>query len=144
MLVVIVSLGRLIVANWSSPRFMWPAVALDLAAIAALAALIAQIALALKIDYDQPVAVDSKSARNAAKGSASGTSKGSFSPALLAWMPLFILVMKRFLGVDVYRLLRNSWIVTTLPSASWCWDWCLGCQALWRPHEQIGVWPAVS
>ena len=32
-LVVIVSLGRFIAQNWSMPKFAWPAIVLDLAAI---------------------------------------------------------------------------------------------------------------
>lgn len=60
MLAVIVSLGRFIALNWWMPRFVWPAVVLDLMAIAVLAALIAQIALAFSIDYGQPVAVIQK------------------------------------------------------------------------------------
>ncbi len=67
MLVVIVSLGRFIAQNWSMPRFAGPAVVLDLLAIATLAALNAQIGLALNINYNQPVAVDSEALGDAAK-----------------------------------------------------------------------------
>ena len=56
MLIVIVSLGRFIALHWSTPRVSLPAIVLDLSAIAALAALIAQIGLALTIDYNLPVA----------------------------------------------------------------------------------------
>jgi hypothetical protein len=52
MLSVIVSLGRFIALNWWAPRFVF----------AALAALNAQIGLALNINYNQPVAVIQKPA----------------------------------------------------------------------------------
>jgi hypothetical protein len=60
LLVVIVLLGAFIHQNWGMPRFVWPAMTLDVFAIATLACLSVQIALALQVDYDLPVAVIQK------------------------------------------------------------------------------------
>src|SRR5437868_279285 len=54
---IIVSLGAFIHRNWGMPQFVWPAVTLDVFAIATLACLSLQIALAPNVDYNQPVAV---------------------------------------------------------------------------------------
>lgn len=113
LLVVIVSLGYLISQSCSSPRFMWPAVALDLMAISLLALLIGQIALSLKMDYDQPIGTIRKRLETLRKVRVRYI-QGIFLSALLAWMPLFILVMKLFLGVDVYRSFPTSWIITNV------------------------------
>lgn len=79
MLMVIVSLGYFISQAWSSPRFVWPAVALELMAISLLALLIGQVVLSLKMDYDQPVGAIQKGSKRSER-SASATSKGLFSP----------------------------------------------------------------
>jgi hypothetical protein len=113
MLMVIVWLGYFISQAWSSPRFAWPAVALDLMAISLLALLIAQVALSLTIDYNQPVGAIQKRLERLRKIRVRYV-QGIFLFAVLAWMPLFILVMKVFLGVDVYRSFPTSWIVTNV------------------------------
>jgi hypothetical protein len=113
MLMVIVWLGYFISQAWSSPRFAWPAVALDLMAISLLALLIAQVGLSLTIDYNQPVGAIQKRLETLRMVRVRYI-QGIFLFAVLAWMPLFILVMKVFLGVDVYRSFPTSWIVTNM------------------------------
>jgi hypothetical protein len=125
MLVVIVWLGYFISQAWSSPRFAWPAVALDLMAISLLALLIGQVGLSLTIDYNQPVGAIQRRLETLRKVRVRYI-QGIFIFALLAWMPLFILVMKVFLGVDVYRSFPTSWIWTNAAFgfavlAIWIW-----------------------
>ena len=60
MLAVIISLGAFTAKNWAMPRFAIPAIVLDIAAIATLAALNVQIGMALTIDYTQPIAAIQK------------------------------------------------------------------------------------
>jgi len=109
MLAVIVSLGRFIAQNWSTPRFSLAAIVLDLAAIATLAALIAQIGLSMTIDYNQPVAEIQKRLETLRKFRIRYT-QSIFLTMTLTWAPIFILVMKGG-GLDVYRIFGISWIV---------------------------------
>jgi hypothetical protein len=109
-LVVIVWLGRFIAQNWSMPRFAGPAIFSDLLAIAALAASIAQIALALNINYNQPIAVIQKRLETLRKFRIR-YSQAIFLTMTLTWVPTFIVVMKGSLGWDVYRLFDTGWIV---------------------------------
>jgi hypothetical protein len=113
MLPVIVFLGAFTAKNWAMPRFTIPAILLDIAAIAALAALIAQIGMALSIDYAQPIAAIQKRLETLRKFRIRYIQAILFSAALL-WMPMFIVVMKTFLGADVYRLFPTAWIVTNV------------------------------
>jgi hypothetical protein len=110
MLVLIVSLGRFIALNWSTPRFSLPAIVLDLAAIAALAALVAQIGLAMTIDYNQPVAEIQKRLEKLRKFRIRYT-QAIILTMTLTWAPIFIVLMKAALGLDVYRLFGIRWIV---------------------------------
>jgi len=112
MLIVIVSLGAFCAKYWSMPQFVVPAVLLDLAAIAALAALIAQIGMALTIDYTQPIASIQRRLETLRKFRIRYTQAICFTSVLL-WAPIFIVVMKTVLGVD-YRLFGTAWIVTNV------------------------------
>jgi len=112
-LAVIVALGRFIAANWSAPRFAIPAIALDVMAIAALATLIAQMGLALAIDYSQPIALIQKRLE-ALRKLRIRYSQAIFLTMTLTWVPIFIIVMKAALGVDVYRTFDNTWIVVNV------------------------------
>ena len=113
MLPVIISLGAFTAKNWGMPRFAIPAIVLDIAAIATLAALNVQIGMALNIDYTQPIAAIQKRLEMLRKFRIRYIQAILVSAALL-WMPMFIVVMKTFLGADVYRLFPTAWIVTNV------------------------------
>jgi len=113
MLAVIVSLGRFIAQNWSMTKFAIPAVLLDLAAIAALVALNAQIGLALKIDYREPIAAIQKRLEKLRLLRIRYT-QAIVLTMTLAWAPIFIVAMRGFFGADVYRLFGTAWVVTNV------------------------------
>lgn len=113
MLAAIVWLGRFVAMNWPIPKFVVPAILLDLAAIAALAALNAQIGLALNIDYNQPVAEIQRRLEKL-RVLRIRYCQAIFVTAALAWMPAFIVAMKGLLGVDVYHFFGTTWIVTNV------------------------------
>jgi hypothetical protein len=113
MLPVIIFLGAFTAKNWPMLRFTIPAIVLDIAAIAALAALNAQIGMALTIDYSQPIAAIQKRLEMLRKFRIRYI-QAIFVSSVLLWAPIFIVVMKTFLGADVYRLAGTSWIVTNV------------------------------
>src|SRR5580658_5358187 len=113
MLVVIVFLGAFTAKNWAMPRFTIPAILLDIAAIATLAALNAQIGMALSIDYTQPIAAIQKRLETLRKFRIRYT-QAIFVISFLLWAPMFIVFMKTFLGADVYRLFGTAWIVANV------------------------------
>jgi hypothetical protein len=125
LLVVIVSLGAFVAKNWPAARFVWPAIALDVAAIAALAALNAQIGMALKIDYNQPIAAIQKRLESLRMFRVRYIQAILVTSALL-WTPMFIVAMKAFFGADVYRLFGTAWIVANV---------AFGCAVL-----ALGIW----
>jgi hypothetical protein len=110
LLPIIVGLGRFIALNWWTPRFSFPAILLDLAAIAALAAWVAQIGMAMTIDYNQPVAEIQKRLEKLRKFRIRYTQAICLAMTL-TWTPIFIVVTKGSLGWDVYRLFDTTWIV---------------------------------
>lgn len=113
MLAIIIALGRFIAVNWSAPRFVAPAMALDILAIAALATLIAQMSLALSMDYSQPIAQLQKRLETLRKLRIRYVQAICLTMTL-TWAPIFIVVMKAALGVDVYRQFDTTWIVANV------------------------------
>jgi hypothetical protein len=113
MLPVIIFLGAFTAKNWAVPRFTIPAIVLDIAAIATLAALNVQIGMALTIDYTQPIAAIQKRLETLRKFRIRYI-QAIFVTSALLWAPMFIVVMKTFLGADVYRLAGTAWIVTNV------------------------------
>ena len=112
-LVVVVWLSAFIHQNRGMPEFVWPAAVLDVFAIAMLASLTLQIALALQVDYDQPIALIQKHIERLRKiriryiqGICLGT--------ILTWAPIFMVVMKVVFGVDVWRTFDRTWLVTNV------------------------------
>ena len=113
MLAAIVWLGAFISQNLAMPRFALPAVVLDIFAIGGLAAVMAQIALALRIDYGRPVAVIQRRLEKLRRLRIRYV-QAIFLVATFAWMPMFIVAMKAFFGVDVYRDFDRGWLVSNL------------------------------
>jgi hypothetical protein len=104
MLAIIVSLGRFIAQNWSMPRIAWPAIVLDVLAIATLAALNAQIGLALNINYNQPIAVIQKRLETLRKFRIRYI-QAIFLMATLTWVTIFIVLT---------RLFNTAWVVANV------------------------------
>ena len=109
LLAVIGSLGDFIYQHLGMPEFALPAAVLDVCAIAALATLILQIALALQTDYEKPVAAIQKRLESLRKVRIRYV-QAIFLTAALLWVPMFIVGMKAFFGVDVYQTFDRAWL----------------------------------
>ncbi len=112
-LVGIVALGQFIYRNITMMRFALPAVFLDLYAIANFALLIAQIASALQIDYEKPIAVIQKQIE-ALRVLRIRYIQGSVVGGFIVWVPFVIVVLKMFLGIDAYRIFGTAWLLANV------------------------------
>jgi hypothetical protein len=112
-LIGIVALGQFIYRNITMMRFALPAAFLDLYAIANFAVLIAQIASALQIDYDKPIAVIQKQIE-ALRVLRIRYIQGSVVGGFIVWVPFVIVVLKMFLGIDAYRIFGTAWLLANV------------------------------
>jgi hypothetical protein len=112
-LAVVVALGSFIYEHIAMMRFALPAAALDVFAISILIAMIRQIALGLQIDYDKPIAVIQKQIEDL-RVLRVRYIQGIFLAATLAWTPLMIVTLKGLWGLDAYRLLGTTFLVSNL------------------------------
>jgi hypothetical protein len=110
---VVVALGNFIYEHIATMRFALPAAALDVFAIAILSSMIRQIAGALQIDYDKPIAIIQKQLEDLRVLSIRCI-QGIFLVATVAWTPLLIVTLKGFLGLDAYRLFGAPYLVANL------------------------------
>jgi hypothetical protein len=110
---VVVALGSFIYEHIALVRFALPAAALDVFAIAILIAMIRQIAGALQIDYDKPIAIIQKQLEDL-RVLRIRYIQGIFLVATLAWTPLLIVALKGFWGLDAYRLFGAAYLVANL------------------------------
>jgi predicted permease len=109
-LAVIISLGTFMARCGWTPRFLWPAVVLDIFAIAALIGLNAQIGLALNINYDQPI-VEIQRRLEKLRMFRLRYTQGICLTMTLTWAPIVIVLLKGLFGMDAYRLFGTSWIL---------------------------------
>jgi hypothetical protein len=103
-LVLPVILGQFIYAHWTEPRFVLPAVALDVWAIANVAALFREMAMALQINYDRPIATIQTQLESLRLLRIRVTQWALLTGQLVWWVPFTIVALKGFLGVDAYRV----------------------------------------
>jgi len=109
-LAVIMWLGRFVYDHRTMPRFVLPAAALDVLAIAALATAIRQIALALQTDYGQPVATIQRRLEKLRMARIRYVEAILIASPLL-WIPMFIVAMEAIWGIDVYATFDLKWLV---------------------------------
>lgn len=112
-LAFIVSLGVFIHSNLGMPQFLWPAVFLDVCAVIVLVCLIVQVALAMKTDYDQPVGVIQKHLVMLRKFRVR-YAQGILLTMTLTWAPIFMVVMKAFLEIDVWNTFSRGWFLANI------------------------------
>jgi hypothetical protein len=110
---VVVALGSFIYENMATPRFALAGATLDVFAIAILIAMIRQIASALQIDYDKPIAVIQKQLGKL-RVLRIRYIQGIFLVATLVWTPLLIVALKGFWGLDAYRLFGTAYLVANV------------------------------
>ena len=110
---VVVALGSFIYENMATPRFALAGAALDVFAIAILIAMMRQIAGALQIDYDKPIAVIQKQLGKL-RVLRIRYIQGIFLVATLVWTPLLIVALKGFWGLDAYRLFGTAYLVANV------------------------------
>jgi hypothetical protein len=110
---VIIVLGSFIGDHLSMPRFVAPAVALHLFEIATLIVLIQQIRLALHVDYGEPIAAIQKQLESL-RMLPTRYIQWALVTAPLLWMPLLIVVLEGFWGVDAYKILAAAFLFANL------------------------------
>jgi hypothetical protein len=109
-----VILGQFIYQHWAEPRFVLPAVVLHVWLIASLAASIRQIAMALQIDYDKPIALIQKQLESLRVLRIRITQWALLTGQVVWWIPFLIVALKGFWDVDAYKVLGTRFLLANI------------------------------
>jgi hypothetical protein len=109
-LVAVVLLGSFAADHVREPRFLVPAIALGIYAIALLAAGVRQIVDIWSVDYDEPVVALQKKLEEL-RVRRIRTTLWTLLFAPLMWVPLLIVALRGFFGVDLYAVADAGWLV---------------------------------
>jgi len=107
-------LGQFIYQHWTEPRFALPAILLDIWSIASVAASIRQMAMALRIDYDQPITVIQKQIESLRILRIRIIRWALLTGQLVWWTPFLIVALKGFLNVDAYQTLGAAYLLSNV------------------------------
>jgi hypothetical protein len=109
-----VILGPFIYQHWDEPRFALPAVILHVWVIANLAASIRQMAMALQIDYDKPIAVIQKQLESLRVLRIRITQWALLTGQVVWWIPFLIVALKGFWDMDAYDVFGTAFLLANL------------------------------
>lgn len=109
-----VILGQFIYRHWAEPRFVLPAVVLHVWVIASLAASIRQIAMALEIDYDKPIASIQKQLESLRVLRIRITQCALLTGQVVWWIPFLIVALKGFWDVDAYKVFGTGFLLANI------------------------------
>jgi len=113
-LIGLVILGQFIYQHWAEPRFVLPAVVLQVWVIASLAASIRQIAMALQIDYDKPIALIQKQLESLRVLRIRITQWALLTGQVVWWIPFLIVALKGFWDVDAYKVFGTGFLLANI------------------------------
>jgi hypothetical protein len=109
-----VIVGQFIYQHWAEPRFVLPAVVLHVWLIASLAASIRQIAMALQIDYDKPIALIQKQLESLRVLRIRITQWALLTGQVVWWIPFLMVALKGFWDVDAYKVFGTGFLLANI------------------------------
>jgi len=113
-LIVLVIIGGFIHAHWAEPRFAVPAMVLHVWVIAALAASLGQMAMALRIDYGQPIAAIQKQLAQLRMLRVRVTQWALLTGQVIWWIPFLVVALKGLWNVDAYKVFGIAFLSINL------------------------------
>ncbi len=113
-LAVAIIFGQFIYSHRAEPRFLLPAIALQIWTIANIATSIRQMAMAMSIDYDKPIAAIQKELESLRVLRIRAIRWALLTGQLVWWVPFLIVVLKGGFGVDAYQVLDRTYLAVNI------------------------------
>lgn len=113
-LITLVILGRFIYMHRAEPRFVFPAVVLHVWVIAGVAASIRQMAMALQIDYNEPIVSIQRQIESLRALRQRVVRWSLLTGQLVWWIPFLIVTLKGLLNVDAYKVLSVRFLIVNV------------------------------
>lgn len=106
-------LGSFLADNLSVARYALPAAGVDVLVIALLMAGVRQLVAISRVDFGQPVLVIQQRLESLRAERIRAT-MGALVAAPLVWIPMLVIMLKGFLGVDAYAVFSPAWLVANV------------------------------
>jgi hypothetical protein len=113
-LAVLVVLGNFIYGHWAEPRFALPGVVLQVWTIAMLAVSVRMTAMAVRIDYEMPLAEIQKQIERLRAVRVRATQWALLTGQVVWWAPFLIVAFEGFWGVDAYKVPGAGFLVSNV------------------------------
>lgn len=112
-LVLVVALGMFMANHFDQPRFLVPALVLNLGFVLLVIGSAHQLAVLKSIDYGAPVLTIQKRLQQL-RILRIRTTKWLLLCVPLAWTPMLIVTLKGYLGLDAYAMFPGRWLAANL------------------------------
>jgi len=109
-----VILGQFIYRHWAEPRFALAAVVLDVWVIATVAAAVRQMAMAMAVDYGQPITAIQKQLESLRLLRIRIIQWALLTGQVVWWIPFLIVALKGFWGADAYQVFGETFLLANL------------------------------
>jgi hypothetical protein len=106
--------GRFLAESITEIRFVWPAVMIDVWLIFTLACTVRQFVAAKRIAFDMPIAALQRQIADLRILRLRAIRWELLAGQIVWWIPLIIIALKLFFGIDAYRYLSPGYIVANL------------------------------
>ena len=109
-----VIVGRFIYHHWADPRFCLPAVVLHAWLVASVAVSVRQMAMALQIDYDKPIAVIQKQLESLQVLRIQASRWFLLTGQVVWWVPFLIVALKGLWDLNGYQVFGTTFLLTNV------------------------------
>jgi hypothetical protein len=136
-----IAVGSFIGDHFQEPRFLVPALAIQLGFIALIIGAGRQLAAIARVDYGAPIVTIQKRLESL-RIERIHTVQWTLILSPLAWMPLFIVAMQGLFGVDVYTAFSSAWLVANV-----VFGLAVIVIAVWVSRsygDRMGRWPSIQ
>ncbi|HEV3302044.1 MAG TPA: hypothetical protein VG055_20485 [Planctomycetaceae bacterium] len=136
-----IAVGSFIGDHFQAPRFLVPALAIQLGFIALIIGAGRQLAAIARVDYAAPIVTIQKRLESL-RIERIHTVQWTLILSPLAWMPLFIVAMLGLFGVDVYTAFPSAWLVANV-----VFGLAVIVIAVWVSRsygDRLGRWPSIQ
>jgi hypothetical protein len=106
-------LGAFVSDHWREPRYLLPAVLLQVGLAALIAGSARQLAVIMRLDYAAPIVAIQRQVEGLRRERIR-VMQWALLLSPLAWMPLFVVAMRGLLAVDVYATFDTAWLISNV------------------------------
>jgi len=136
-----IAVGSFIGDHFREPRFLVPALTIQLGLIALIIGAGRQLAAIARVDYAAPIVTIQKRLESL-RAERIRTMQWTLILSPLVWTPLFIVAMRGLFGVDVYAAFSTAWLVANVVFGVVVIGFAVWVSRTYG--DRLGRWPSIQ